>query len=146
MGPEKGGPRGKAPDLSNPVRTAAPVATPAPAYEIPLYAGEDEIALAILGPRRAHEWKAKAIILERHGLPPIDPFMGGRFWLAVLMFFYARNALDGRMPAGVKSPLSARIRSVPFAPDGGEVLDGEEEKTLSVGESSVEIDAPRSKP
>lgn len=117
----------KTADSSKPVRGAAQVATPTPAYEMPLYPDEDEVALAVLGPLRAHEWKAKAIVLERRGLPPIDPFMGGRFWLAVLMFFYGRNALDGRILTGFKSPATARIRSVPFAPDGREVLYGEEE-------------------
>lgn len=76
-------------------------------------------------PRRAHEdqglfpceaevarrlsqdpvaWKAKAIVLERDGLPKIDPLFGGRFWPGVVAFLNRRyglsrveaSALDGQ--------------------------------------------------
>lgn len=43
----------------------------------PLYPDEAEIAQRVLG-RRAREWPSKAIILEREGLPKIDPLMGDR--------------------------------------------------------------------
>lgn len=39
------------------------------------------------------EWAAKAIILEREGLPPIDPIMGGRYWPAVERFWDCRYGL-----------------------------------------------------
>ncbi|APT31889.1 hypothetical protein MCBMB27_02598 [Methylobacterium phyllosphaerae] len=49
------------------------------------------------------EWAAKALVLERAGLPRIDPVMGGRFWPAVDAFWRKRyglttveaSALDG---------------------------------------------------
>lgn len=49
-------------------------------------------------------WKAKAIVLERDGLPKVDPLMGGRFWPAVDEFWRKRyglsrveaSALDGQ--------------------------------------------------
>jgi hypothetical protein len=93
---------------------------------LPLYPEEEQIAVAILGPERARQWAATAKILEREGLPPIDPLMGARFWPAVQKFFENRNGLDDGIPAGVKSPRASRVRFVPFAPDGREILDGEE--------------------
>ena len=39
------------------------------------------------------DWRAKAVILERDGLPRIDPIMGGRFWPAVVAFWYRRYGL-----------------------------------------------------
>ncbi|SFU39062.1 hypothetical protein SAMN02799631_00400 [Methylobacterium sp. 174MFSha1.1] len=40
------------------------------------------------------EWKPKAKILERHGLPRIDPLMGGRYWPAVQAYFDRRYGLS----------------------------------------------------
>ena len=54
------------------------------------------------------EWRAKAPILERDGLPRIDPMMGGRFWPAVEAYWHRRYAL-------------ATVE--PSQPDGGEKLD-----------------------
>jgi hypothetical protein len=93
---------------------------------LPLYPEEYQLAAAILGPDRAEEWRAIARMLEREGLPLIDPLMGARFWPAVREFFESRNGLDERIVAGVKLPAVARVRCVPFVPDGKEVLDGEE--------------------
>ncbi|GJE60730.1 hypothetical protein [Methylobacterium trifolii] len=49
-------------------------------------------------------WKAKALILERDGLPRIDPMMGARYWPAVQAYWNRRyglshveaSALDGQ--------------------------------------------------
>jgi hypothetical protein len=38
-------------------------------------------------------WAAKAVILERDGLPRIDPIMGGRFWPAVRAWWFRRYSL-----------------------------------------------------
>jgi hypothetical protein len=46
-----------------------------------LFLSEDEIA-RYLG-QRPSDWRAKAIVLERHGLPRVDPLMGARYWPAV---------------------------------------------------------------
>jgi hypothetical protein len=94
---------------------------------LPLYPSEKQIAVAILGPRRAHEWKAKAVLLEREGLPRIDPLMGGRSWAAVERFFASREGLDHATRPESNSP-NARVRYVPFAPDGGERLYAQEER------------------
>lgn len=40
------------------------------------------------------EWSAKAIVLERAGLPKIDPVMGGRYWPAVDAFWRRRYGLS----------------------------------------------------
>ncbi|HEY1474005.1 MAG TPA: hypothetical protein VGF53_07980 [Pseudolabrys sp.] len=74
---------------------------------LPLYAGEDEIALAVLGPDRAPEWGAIAPLLERRGLPKPDPLLGGRYVPAIKVFFDREHGI------GIDSPL---------APDGTEDL------------------------
>ena len=55
-----------------------------------------------------HEWAAKAEVLERHGLPRIDPLIGGRYWPAIVAFFDRRY--------GVSNVEASQ-------PDGGENLD-----------------------
>jgi hypothetical protein len=54
------------------------------------------------------EWAAKAMVLERHGLPPIDPMMGGRHWPSVVAWFNRRHGLSSIEP---------------LQPDGEENLD-----------------------
>ncbi|WP_267356477.1 MULTISPECIES: hypothetical protein [unclassified Methylobacterium] len=49
-------------------------------------------------------WKSKAVVLERDGLPKIDPMFGGRFWPGVVAYLNRRyglsrveaSALDGQ--------------------------------------------------
>jgi hypothetical protein len=79
-------------------------------WNLPLYPDEHQIALAVMGPKRAREWRSKAEYLERKGLPRIDELMGGRFWPAVIEFFARREGNDrndqgapsafGRWPTG----------------------------------------------
>jgi len=40
------------------------------------------------------DWSAKAKVLERDGLPHIDPLMGGRFWPAVEAWWLRRYGLS----------------------------------------------------
>jgi hypothetical protein len=54
------------------------------------------------------EWAAKAKVLERSGLPPINPMMGGRHWPSVLAYFNRRHGLSSIEP---------------LQPDGEENLD-----------------------
>jgi hypothetical protein len=42
------------------------------AFDLPLYPNESELARLVLG-TRANEWRSKAAVLERQGLPKIDP-------------------------------------------------------------------------
>src|SRR5690606_39274846 len=90
----------------------------------PLYPHESRLGRLVLG-ERAHEWPAKAAVLEREGLPKIDPLMGGRFWPAVKKWFLDRHRLDADSSASATIGAKSRIRVVPFAPDGEADFDGE---------------------
>ncbi|MGY2986483.1 MULTISPECIES: hypothetical protein [unclassified Bradyrhizobium] len=82
---------------------------------MPLFPDEKAIAAAVMG-SRAKDWPAKARYLEdKHGLPRIDPLMGGRYWPAVVEFFNARHGL--RPTTG---SVSSSLRVVPHKPDGKE--------------------------
>lgn len=70
---------------------------------LPLYADDSAIGAAIMGPKRAGEWKALAPLLEAKGLPKIDKTFGGRYVPSVREFF---ELINGRTPL------------VPAAPDG----------------------------
>ncbi len=51
------------------------------------------------------EWAAKAKVLERDGMPKIDPVMGGRFWPAVKAFFdrrYGLSTVEVSQPDGME--------------------------------------------
>lgn len=75
----------------------------APRAERPLFPREADIARAVLGPGRVSEWKAIAIILERQGLPRVDPVFGARYWPAVRAWFDRRAGLTNAMvPARVR--------------------------------------------
>ncbi|WP_457492084.1 hypothetical protein [Tardiphaga sp. P5_C7] len=96
---------------------------------IPMYPDEDRIAVEVMGPARAKEWPSKARYLEdKHGLPPVDELMGGRFWPAVVEYFKTRHgiALPPAVDGVSNSKSSARVRLVPFKPDGKESFDGPE--------------------
>lgn len=75
-----------------------------------LFPDEAEIAQLILGAKRASAWSGLAVILERHGLPQIDPLLGGRYWPAVISFFDRRYGVVGPLHAG-------------YVPDGPENWD-----------------------
>jgi hypothetical protein len=64
-----------------------------------LFLSEPEVARLLS--QQLAEWKAKAIVLERHGLPPIDPLMGGRYWPAVCVFFDRRYGISNANPTPV---------------------------------------------
>jgi hypothetical protein len=71
-----------------------------------LFPHEEEVARRLSQTPR--DWAAKAIILERDGLPKVDPIMGGRFWPAVQAYWCRRYGLT-----------SMEVSN----PDGGENLD-----------------------
>ena len=56
-----------------------------------LFPSEGEIARRLS--QEAKDWTAKAIVLEREGLPKVDPIMGGRFWPAVCAYWQRRYGL-----------------------------------------------------
>ena len=51
--------------------------------------------------QRPNDWAAKAQILEREGLPVIDPVMNGRFWPAVKVYWLRRYGLASIEPTPV---------------------------------------------
>jgi hypothetical protein len=59
----------------------------------PLYASEEQVAEMVLGPGRVRDWKERIVVLEREGLPEIDPLMGGRYLPAVKTFFDKRSEM-----------------------------------------------------
>jgi hypothetical protein len=92
--------------------------------QMPLYPDEAAIAVAVLGQTRAKEWAHIARYLQdKHGLPPVDAEMGGRFWPAVVAYFRMRHGLnvDGWPPP--TASVHSRIRVVPFKPDGKDNFD-----------------------
>jgi hypothetical protein len=74
---------------------------------LPLFATDDVIGAALLGPERVQEWRQIATMLEARGLPKIDQLMGGRYMPAVVAFFDHLYGLD-------------RGGDAPLAPDGTE--------------------------
>jgi hypothetical protein len=70
-----------------------------------LFLSEGEIARR-LG-QTPSGWAAIAKILERHGLPCVDPLMGGRYWPAIRAFWDQRY--------GISNVVASQ-------PDGGENL------------------------
>ena len=56
-------------------------------------------------------WAGISIVLEREGLPRVDPLFGGRYWPAVQSFFHRRAGLHSLPIAG------------PSVPDGKENFD-----------------------
>ena len=66
-----------------------------------LFLTEAEIARRLGLTRR--EWAGKAEVLERHGLPRIDPLIGGRYWPAIVAFFdrrYGVSNVEASQPDG----------------------------------------------
>jgi hypothetical protein len=59
----------------------------------PLYASEEQVAEMVFGPGHLRDWRDRAAILEREGLPKVDPMMGGRYLPAVRTFFDQRNGV-----------------------------------------------------
>lgn len=72
--------------MDDPLKPPKPMRTGRPKYNgEPLFMSEDQIA-QWLG-QSLRDWKTRAMVLERHGLPRIDPLMGGRYRPAVKAFF-----------------------------------------------------------
>lgn len=61
---------------------------------LPLYADDLAIGAAVLGFKRACEWRDMAPLLEMRGLPKIDPLHGGRYTPAVKAFYDKDNGLS----------------------------------------------------
>jgi hypothetical protein len=55
--------------------------------ELPLFASDDELGVALLGRARSALWHSLVTFFEQQGLPKNDPHMGGRYVPAVKAFF-----------------------------------------------------------
>jgi len=67
-----------------------------------LFPDETEIARMVLGPARAKAWPGLAVVLERRGLPRVDPQFGGRYWPKVKAFLDRMQHLDQAAPIAVE--------------------------------------------
>lgn len=77
-------------------------ASPLRLEDLPLFAPDDDIALAVCG-KNAAQWPSIAPLLEREGLPTIDPLFGGRYVPAVKAWLDAKNGL-GEKPGTADGP------------------------------------------
>jgi hypothetical protein len=89
--------------------------------DLPLFAGEAELAEVFMGPGKTSEWRQFAALLEPRGLPRIDALMGGRYRPAVKAFFdkeyglttvAPRTVPDGPEKLGTWSSKKDRVRRV----------------------------------
>jgi hypothetical protein len=69
---------------------------------LPLFANEEAISGALMGPGKTVEWRQIAPLLERRGLPTVDGLMGGRYTRAVKAFFDREYEIHGE--SQVSSP------------------------------------------
>ena len=80
--------------------------------ELPLFATDDELAMALLGRARSAVWRTLVPSFEREGLPKNDPQMGGRYVPAVKAFFDRQYGLTAVVPAFIaKQPRRSRERA-----------------------------------
>ncbi len=63
--------------------------------DLPLFASDQELAIAILGRKGAKEWTQVALYFERKGMPKMDPVVGRRYRPAVKKFLDKLWNLDG---------------------------------------------------
>jgi len=66
--------------------------------KLPLFATEEQISAAILGPGRVAEWRGIVKLLEGRGFPRVDGLHGGRYVPAIRAFYDAQYRVqqDGR--------------------------------------------------
>ena len=80
--------------------------------ELPLFATDDELGMALLGRARSAIWRTLVPSFEREGLPKKDPQMGGRYVPAVKAFFDRQYGLTAGIPASIaKQPRRSRVRA-----------------------------------
>ncbi|MHA6297836.1 hypothetical protein [Devosia sp. CAU 1758] len=58
-----------------------------------LYLSEAAIAQRVLGTGALPRWSGLSVVLEREGLPRVDPLTGCRYWPAVKAFLDRRHGL-----------------------------------------------------
>ena len=98
--------------------------------ELPLFATDKELAIAIVGPKRATEWLRDKFptISVKQGFPPVDSFHGGRPTVKVAKFYETYIGMTGP--------------NVNFAPDGGDsVLSWGKRRTEKNSQAKANSDA-----
>ncbi len=55
--------------------------------KLPLFASEEEVSTALMGPGNYVRWRQVAPLLEGRGFPKIDALMGGRYTPAIKAYF-----------------------------------------------------------
>jgi hypothetical protein len=73
-----------------------------PIDKLPLFADEEALSCALLGPGKFSYWKQIAPLLEGRGFPKIDHQMGGRYTPAVKRFFDDEYRLNTVQPVAVR--------------------------------------------
>ena len=63
--------------------------------KLPLFADEEAISAAVLGPGKFAQWRQIAPLLERRGFPTVSAQMGGRYTPAVRAFFDREYKVQG---------------------------------------------------
>lgn len=66
-----------------------------PLDKLPLFASEEAISSALMGPGKTAEWRQIAPLLERRGLPTVDGLLGGRYTPALKAFFDRQYGIHG---------------------------------------------------
>ena len=63
--------------------------------DLPLFASERDISIALMGPGQYSTWGAIVPLLEHRGFPTIDGLMGGRYTPAIRAFFDREYGIHG---------------------------------------------------
>lgn len=63
--------------------------------QLPMFASEEALSNALMGPGKTAEWRQIVPLLERRGFPTIDGLMGGRYTRAVKAFFDREYGVHG---------------------------------------------------
>lgn len=80
--------------------------------ELPLFATDDELGVALLGRARSVVWRNLVPSFEQAGLPKNDPQMGGRYVPAVKAFFDHQYGLTVPVTASFeRQPRRSRDRA-----------------------------------
>jgi hypothetical protein len=61
---------------------------------LPLFADDKIIGIALLGAARAREWIGIVSLLEAQGFPKIDPIFGGRYTPAIRKYLDVRAGVE----------------------------------------------------
>src|ERR1700737_116985 len=63
--------------------------------DLPMFASEETLSNALMGPGKTAEWRQIVPLLERRGFPTIDGLMGGRYTRALKAFFDRESGVHG---------------------------------------------------